>query len=296
VEVLGAPPITTGIDDPATLALDGTGNLYVANTTGQNTGDVTVYAPQGVNPLRTLTGILGEPKGLVANAAGRLYVVAQDKVGCCQLAGFGAIYAPGASAPMHELKGLSGFAHSPLLDPAGNLYVGNFSVYPGWVSVYNAGKRHPSRIINKGIGLPIGLALAPNGDLVVLNGLFNHTYDVTVYPAGARSPSLTITAGLHRCTAIAVDADSNIYVANDRTARFHGSVTMYLSGQTTVAQSIEKDITFPSALAFDGSGRLYVASSPDKGASTLVVFPAGSSTPLHKYRLAQQFAALAVPR
>ncbi len=294
--MLGGPAITTGVDDPTTLALDGSGALYVANSTGLNEGDVTVYAPKSVNPLRTLTGIVGEPKGLVANAAGRLYVVAQDRVGCCQLDGTGAIYAPGATTPKHELQGLSGFAHSPLLDPSGNLYVGNFSVYPGWVSVYDAGRRRPSRVINNGIGLPIGLALAPNGDLVVLNGLFDGSYDVTVYPAGESAPSLTITAGLQRCTAIAVDADSNIYVANDKDKRTHGSVTMYLSGQTTVSRSIETGVTFPAALAFDGSGRLYVANSPDKEASTLVVFAAGSSVPLHTYRLAEQFAALAVPQ
>jgi sugar lactone lactonase YvrE len=294
--MLGGPAITTGVDDPTTLALDGFGNLYVANSTGTNEGDVTVYAPKSVNPLRTLTGIVGEPKGLVANAAGRLYVVAQDRVGCCQLEGTGGIYPPGATAPKHQLQGLSGFAHSPLLDPSGTLYVGNFSVFPGWVSVYDAGRLRPSRVINKGIGLPIGLTLAPNGDLVVLNGLFSGGYDVTVYPPGESAPSLTITEGLHRCTAVAVDADSNIYVANDKNKHFHGSVTMYLSGQTTVSRSIESGITFPAALAFDGSGRLYVANSPDKEASTLVVFVAGSSVPLHTYRLAEQFAALAVPQ
>ena len=44
-----------------------------------------------------------------------------------------------------------------------------------------------------------------------------------------------------------MDADGNIYVANDKNKRFHGSVTMYLSGQATVWQSIETGITFPAA-------------------------------------------------
>jgi hypothetical protein len=36
--------------------------------------------------------------------------------------------------------------------------VGNFDVFPGWVSFYARGKHVPSRVINKGIGLPIQLA------------------------------------------------------------------------------------------------------------------------------------------
>src|SRR5580700_11874507 len=84
VQMLGGPAITSGIEDPTTLALDGSGNLFVGNETASNQGDVSVYAPKSVNPLRTLSGITGVPKGLVADAAGRLFLVAQYKSGCCQ--------------------------------------------------------------------------------------------------------------------------------------------------------------------------------------------------------------------
>jgi hypothetical protein len=296
VQMLGGPAITSGIVNPTTLALDGAGNLYVGNATGTSEGNVTVYASKSVNLLRTLGGITGEPKGLVADAAGQLFVVAQDRVGCCQLQGTGEIYAPGGTQPQRNIQGLSGFAHSPVRDSAGTLYVGNFDVFPGWVSVYDRWKRFPSRVIATGIGLPIQLALAPNGDLVVLNGLFSGGYDVTVYPAGATAPSLTITAGLHASTSLAVDADGNVYVGNGRFKGQPGSVTVYLSGQTTVSRTIQTGITFPAALAFDGSGRLYVADVPRKGASSIAVYASGALTPLHTYHLAEEFAAMAVPQ
>ncbi len=294
--MLGGPAITTGVEKPTTLALDGSGNLYVGNSTSSNEGDVSVYAAKSVNPLRILSGITGVPKGLVADAAGRLFVVAQYRAGCCQLDGTGEIYAAGGTKPRQNLKGLSGFAHSPVLDESGNLYVGNFDVFPGWVSIYGRGKHVPSRVINKGIGLPIQLAIAPNGDLVVLNGLFSGGYNVTVYPVGESTASLTITAGLHASTAVAVDLDGNIYVANGRDKKLRGSITVYRNGQTTVWRTIHSGITFPGALAFDGSGRLYVANIPRKGANTIAVFAAGGSRPVHTYRLTEQFSALAVPR
>jgi hypothetical protein len=295
VQMLGGPPITKDVQDPTTLALDGSGNLYVGNSTSSNEGDVSVYGPKSVKPLRTLRGLTGVPKGLVANAAGRLFAVAQYRAGCCQLVGSGEIYTPGASTPRKPLKGLSGFAHSPVLDKFGNLYVGNFDVFPGWVSVYRHGWHIPTRVIDTGIGLPIQLAVTPSADLVVLNGLFSGGYDVAVYQAGKSTPSLTITAGLHSSTAVAVDAHGNIYVANGRYKKFRGSVTVYRPGQTTVWRSIHAGITFPAALAIDGSGRLYVANVPRKGANTLAVYDAGGSRPVQTYVLKEQFAALAVP-
>jgi hypothetical protein len=295
VQMLGGPAITSDIDNPNTLALDGSGNLYVGNSTSSNEGDVSVYAAQSVNPLRILRGIAGVPEGLVANAAGRLVVVGRDKAGCCQFVGSGGIYPPGATMPRRRVKGLSGFAHSPVQDKLGNLYVANFDVFPGWVSVYKSGHHAPSRVINDGIGLPIQLAVAPSGALVVLNGLFSGGYDVTLYQPGANTPSLTIAAGLHECTAVAVDASGNVYVANGRDLKRRGEVTVYRSGQTTVWRSIRSGLTFPGALAFDALGRLYVANVPRKGPNAIVVFAAGGSKLLQTYRLKEQFAALAVP-
>jgi len=294
--MLGGPAITAGIDNPTTLALDGSGTLYVGNANASSEGNISVYASQGVNPLRVLSGITGVPRGLVADSAGRLFAVAQYKEGCCQLGGDGEVYAPGGTEPRGHLKGVSGFGHSPVLDKSGNLYVANFSVFPGWVTVYAPGKHGPSRTINTGIGLPIQLAVAPNGDLVVLNGLFSGGYDVTVYPAGASSPSLTITAGLHRCASLAVDGHGFVYVVRGPQRKQPGEVTVYRAGQTTVSRSIQSGITYPAALAFDRSDRLYVADVRNSGASKIVIYAFGGSAPVQTYRLAEQFSAIAVPR
>ena len=296
VQVLGGAAITGGIENPTTLALDGSGNLYVGNATSSNEGNITVYSPTGGDPLRTLTGVVGVPKGLVANPAGRLFAIAQYKAGCCQFEGTGGIYGTGRTKPRQAIKGLSGFAHSPVLDKSGNVYVGNFVVFPGWVTVYGRGKFRPSRVIDKGIGLPIQLALTPDGDLVVLNGLFSGGYDVTVYAPGQSTPSLTITAGLQASTGVAVDPDGNIYVANGRDKRKRGFIGVYQSGQTTLSRSIYAGITYPSAIAFDGSGRLYVANVPNNKPDNVAVYAPGGSRPVHTYKLTEQFSALAVPQ
>jgi hypothetical protein len=296
VQMLGGRAITEDIENPTALALDGSGNLYVGNSTASNQGDVSIYAPKSVKAQRILSGLLGVPRGLAANAAGRLFVVAQYRLGCCEVEGTGAIYPPGATKLQRHLKGLGSFPNSPVLDKFGNLYVANFDVFPGWVSVYGRGRHVPSRVIQNGIGLPVQLAIAPNADLVVANGLFSGHSNVLVYPAGESVPSLTIVAGLRRANAVAVDADGNIYVANGDYRNARGVVTVYHKGQNSVWRTIRSGITFPAALAFDGSGRLYVANAPRKGANTIAVFASGGSTPMRTYTLKERFSAIAVPR
>jgi hypothetical protein len=63
--------ITQGIRTPDALAVDGSGNLYVANLNGQS---VTVYAPGSGTPMRTITQGVNFPKSLAIGAEGSLYV------------------------------------------------------------------------------------------------------------------------------------------------------------------------------------------------------------------------------
>ena len=67
----------TGINGPYDVAVDGQGEIYVANAYGNS---VTVYAAGAngnVAPLRTLSGHLSFPTGVVVGARGILFVVNQ---------------------------------------------------------------------------------------------------------------------------------------------------------------------------------------------------------------------------
>jgi hypothetical protein len=70
------------------------------NSNVSNDGDVSV------------TGLTCVSEGLIADAAGRLFAIAQYRAGCCQSASTGAIYEAGAATPWQHLRDLSGFAHT----------------------------------------------------------------------------------------------------------------------------------------------------------------------------------------
>ena len=68
--------ITQGIDQPFTVAVDRSGNLYVANQGHGNRpkGSVTVYAPGSDTPARTITKGIGQLAGMALDPAGDVFV------------------------------------------------------------------------------------------------------------------------------------------------------------------------------------------------------------------------------
>src|SRR5439155_26058342 len=95
---------TTGIIVPGDVALDSTGNLYVANNNGNN---ILVYPP-GVSgswpPARTIsgasTGLSGGTRGIVLDSAGNLFVaVYTNSI---------VMFAPGANGNVAPLRTISG--------------------------------------------------------------------------------------------------------------------------------------------------------------------------------------------
>jgi len=151
--------ITDGIAGPNSIAFDGSDNLYVANQGAYsfnycNLGagsSVTVYAPGGASPTRTITNGIDGPCVLLVDAAGTLYVAnAKGTEGV-------SVYAPGQSAP--ELTITNGIAGRPIglaFDRTGNLYVLSTEL-----SVYAPGSGTPSRTITSGMNQPGAFAVAP---------------------------------------------------------------------------------------------------------------------------------------
>jgi len=94
----------TGLDDPVGIAVDGAGNIYVAN--GGNSNSITVYAPGAsgnATPIATIAGVntgLNIPSGIVLDGAGHIYVANQR--------GSITVYAAGASGDVTPMATITG--------------------------------------------------------------------------------------------------------------------------------------------------------------------------------------------
>jgi len=320
---------STGLVNPSAIAVDGNGNIYVANN-GSNVDGidaVTVY-PAGSNgnvaPSATISGSntgLDGPSGIAVDSSGNIYVANWDSSTVT-------IYpasSTGNVTPSATIRGYATGLNDPssiTVDGSGKIYVTNQGSLNGGsdsVTIYTAGSNGnaaPSATIagpSANVGgsiteliLPIGVALDSGGNIYVANrvGFYPGTESngtLTVYPAGSSgnvAPSSTI-ANLRAATDIALDRSGNIYVVSDGSeSGARDTVAVYSAGSNSNAppiatialpiatlEGMNTGIGVPGGVVVDNAGNLYVSNVGHEcdGAddaicdSSVIVYPAGST-------------------
>ena len=267
----------TGLHGPQALAVDSSGNLYIANSDSNTVSKVLAGA---ITASATLSG-LSQPTALAFDSSGNLYVanfgnntvsrfapgattagatlgglsgptaLAFDGKGNLYVASYNnntvSEFAPGATAASMTLTGLVGPA-ALAFDSQGNLYVANY--LGNSVSVFAPGTTTAGTTINMLSG-PTALALDANDNLYVANYLGN---TVSEFAPGAMMAGATLS-GLSGPTALMIYGGTNICVANYN----NNTVSVFTPGASTVSTTLT-GLSFPAALAFDGAN-LYVANS-----------------------------------
>ncbi len=221
--------ITDGVDEPAGLAIDSKGSLYVSNV-GGSPATITVYSPGKSKPHLTIP-------------TPGYYGISVDSKGDVFATGSGPTvygYKPGAKKPYEAIGGFD----DPIavaVDGKNNVWVADelankvYVIAAGTTQVKDAGLM--------GVDGPIGISFGPKNVLYVANFV---PLNVKVYPAGSKKASATITDGITSPTLNGVTAAGIFFQANLR-----GNVVGYKKGQRT-----------PFSTISGISGAIGIASSP----------------------------------
>ena len=231
-----AGSLTGTFEAPENMAVDGSGNLYVANGDAQN---VLVYSPGSSNPSETLSAPDGFPVDVAVAADGTVY--AANVWGMAGNPGTVEVYAKGSTSPTSVLRD-SAFEEvvGVALDRTGNVFVSYNANHgtDGFVEEFHKGSPIATKIK---VGSAGGIGFDPYGHLLLID---RSASTLNVYATGSTKPkrklalpgsSIYFKIGMH---------GKMLYIANFGQAEINAYD--YTPNKLTLANTISNGITASS--------------------------------------------------
>ena len=249
-----ASALSTGgvaLNYPFQAAIDGGGNIYVANYNGN---DVVKIAAGGGSASVVSTGglTLNEAAGVAVDGAGNLYIADYGNNRIVQVKSTGA-------ASVFTITGLGTAISQPTslaFDAAGNLYIADWG-RDRVVKVTPAGAGYvlatgSYTLSSNGV---TGVAVDPSGNVYIADRNDNHI--VKVAPSGAASLVAVTGLTLSNCQGVAADGNGNLYIADSGHRRI---VRVTVAGTASVVQTPGVTLaTSVYGVAVDASGNIFIS-------------------------------------
>ena len=292
----GVPAVLSRLYDPAGVAVDGAGNLYIADS-----GNHRIRRVDGARTITTVAGTgtrgnsgdggpaieaqLSSPKGVAVDGAGNLYIADTFNHQVRRVDPEGIITTVTSFPTVYFPRGVA-------VDGEGNLYIadsGNHRIrrvdgartittVAGTGTRGNSGDGGPA--IEAQLSSPRGVAVDGEGNLYIADTANNRIRRVdgsgiitTVAGSGngrySAGTGPAVEATLHRPNGVAVDSAGSFYIVdrlNNAIRRVDGSgiiTTIAGSGRSGFSgdggPAVEAELHWPRGVAVDNSGNVYVA-------------------------------------
>jgi uncharacterized protein (TIGR03437 family) len=274
--VLGdqGPAISASLNGPQGVAVDSSGNIYIADTSNNRIrkvsgGTITTVAGTGTpaysqDNVLAMNAPLDFPEAVTLDSAGNLYIADTNNQRIRKVSGGLITTVAGNGTP-----GFSGEGGSPTSASLDN---------PGGVTVDSSGNIYIADTFNDRVRKVSG------GTIMTVAG--NATYQYSGDGGPATSASLNAPQG------IAVDSSGNVYIADTYNSRIRkvsgGTITTVagngISGFSGDGESATSaSLYYPQGVAVDSSGNLYIADTYNnrirKVSSGTIATVAGSGSP-----------------
>jgi sugar lactone lactonase YvrE len=229
-EMVGTLVSGPGLVAPYGVAVDGSGNVYIADT-GSKTIKEWLAASDTVITLVS-TG-LSDPVGVAVDAAGDVYIADGTGNKVYELPSGGTLL-PLVTSGLNDPTGLA-------VDSAGNLFIANTGDKA--IDELPAGGTLET-LVSTGLSDPTGVAVDVLDDVYIADGTGNKIYEL---PAGGALTAV-VSTGLDDPTGVAVNSSGTLYIADT------GDNAIYYlpAGGTLTFLSFD-----PNGVALDASGNVY---------------------------------------
>ena len=251
--------IASGGGYPQGVAVDASGNVYIADTSNNQVLKET-FSAGSYTPSMVASG-LANPEGVAVDAAGNVYIADTNN---------NRVLKETLSAGSYVQSVLVGSGlynpASVAVDASGNVYIADTINSRVLKETLSSGIYSGSSV-GSGLSYPYGVAVDASGNVYIADSSNNRVLRET--PSGASYTQTTLGSGLNDPQGVAVDAAGSVYIADTNNARVVEE--LLAAGTYTQAELDNTGFSSLSGVAVDASGNYYTAD--DGGNQVLKVSP-----------------------
>ena len=231
--------VSTGLNDPMGLAVDGSGNVYIADYQNNLVKEWSA-STQAVSTL--VSSGLYLPHGTAVDGSGNVYIADAGR----EIQEW--------NAATEQVSPLVSQEYAPLaiaVDGFGNVYFADNTGYA--IRERNAATEQVSTLVSSGLFVPLGVAVDVSGNVYIAdygNGAVREW-------SAATQLAMPLTSAAFLPLGVAVDGSGNVYIADaDGYA-----IREWSAATQQVATLVASGLNYPQGVAVDGSGNVYISDS-----------------------------------
>jgi len=277
--------IGSGFSLPNGLAVDGSGDVFVADAANNAVKEIVAVGGQvsSTSTVNTVASGFKNPAGVAVDGSGDVFVADNGNGAVKEIV---AVNGQVSSASSVNTVG-SGFS-SPFgvaVDGSGDVFVGDSGGGTVKEIVAESGQVSSSSTVNtidSGFNAPRGVAVDGDGDVFLADNGNNAVKEIVAVNGQVSSSSTvnTIGSGFSAPSGVAVDAAGDVFVADTVNNAVEEIVAVggHVSSTSTVVP-LGWGFSLPAGVALDASGDVFVADSNFDGESNSAVTEMPLATP-----------------
>jgi DNA-binding beta-propeller fold protein YncE len=240
---IGPGPVTTlvssGLNTPEGVAVDGSGNVYIADF---NNNAIKVWSASTQQVTTLVSSGLNKPWAVAVDGSGNVFIADTYNNAIKEW-----------NASTHQVTTLvsSGLAipTGVAVDGFGNVYIADFS--NNAIKEWNALTQQVTTLVSSGLNEPFGIAVDGSGNLYIVDQSNNA---IKEWSALTEQVTTLVSSGLHGPYEVAVDGSGNVYFSDTG----NGALKKWSASTQQVTTLVSSGLD-PIGVAVDGSGNVYVS-------------------------------------
>ncbi len=242
--------VSSGIFDPQGIAVDGSGNVFIADTGNQAIKEWLAAS----NTVTTLVSSgLFLPRGVAVDSAGNVYIADSENYEVKEWIAASNTVITLVSSGLSEPQGVA-------VDGAGNVYIADTDNYA--IKEWLAASNTVITLVSSELNQPYGVAVDGLGNVYIAD-TFNHA--IKEWIAASNTVTTLVSSGLSYPYGVAVDGSGNVFITDTG----NQAIKEWLAASNTVTTLVSSGLLAPKSVAADGSGNLYIANGYTNGVEEL---------------------------